>query len=258
MLKRLCFPSLVLLAGFLTGCETLTEVDVSRDIDSDPLGDITLLGGVVYATNNDASGHAGSQVDLMRFDVDGNLLEATAVALNGQGYMSACSDGRDIYLQARASGQLFRLTLGGVAWTRYDPFVSDQATAGVTMQARGIAYVAAEDSFVVLYQEADTNLYTLRRIGPDFEAMGSSATFAWDTFAPTAADLITVTWHDGRLWAIGAGADGYYLQGVDTAGVFTASLLIDTITEPVSGLCSTPGGLLIATESRHFHVRSVP
>ena len=258
MLRRSCFPALVLLAVVLTGCETTTEIDVSRDIDADPLGDITLLDDIVYATNNDASGHAGSQVDLMRFAVDGTPLEATPVALNGQGYMSACSDGQDIYLQSRASGQLFRLTLGGIAWTRRDAFVSDQATAGVTMLARGIAYAASEDSFVILYQEADTNLYTTRRIGPDFEAVGSSTTFAWETFAPTSADVITVTWHDGRLWAIGAGGDGYHLQGVDTAGAFTTSLLIDTITEPVCGLGSTATGLLIATENRHFHARSVP
>lgn len=249
-----CVLSIVLFAAILGGCESSPDIDMDRDTESDTLGDITMLDGEVYATNNDRSGHGGSQIDLLRFDTDGDLIDSMRLDINGMGYLSACTDGQGIFLQARGTGQMFRLTRDhGITWTRYDP------VAGSDLVARGVAYAADVDSFVVLYNAPGTNSYTIQRFGPGFDGpVGSSRSFEWDTFDPATRDVIAVTWHEGRLWAIGPDEQGWLLQGVDADGDFSVNVRIIDIPDQVCGLASTPDGLLVATTNRLFHLRAVP
>ena len=43
----------------LAGCDDDPGITTARDTLSDPYGGLTAMGEVLYATNHDASGHAG-------------------------------------------------------------------------------------------------------------------------------------------------------------------------------------------------------
>lgn len=230
----------------LAACEDDPASVTTKDTLSDPLGDVAALNGYLFATNEDRSGHAGSQVDLFQFNADGVAEEQFDLALNGVGYLAACSDGEWLYLQSRGTGRLFKVSpVGEIAWVRSDPF------AGAGKLACGIAYRADVDSFVVIYRNPGTTAYTTRQHGPDFAGEASPpVTNDWTLFDP-AAGILAVTWLDGWLWALGLDQVGQaVVQGLRDDGSATRFLTLDDAT--ACGLTVLDDELIAAYPDRRF------
>ena len=244
-MKRLLFP-LALALAVLAGCDDDPDPDTSSDTLADPIGDITVLGGDVLTTNEDHSGNADNQVDLFRYDTAGALLASASLNINGMGYLAAATDGQDIYLQARTTGQMFRTTPDGeVAWTRAD------LLAGAHALACGVTWRADLDSFVVLHRDPDTGNVAEHRFGPGFDgAPRLVRTIPWTLFEATSG-LLAIAWHDGWLWALGRDDSGQaVIQGVDDAGSFTRFITLPGAT--ACGLAADAGGLWVAYPDRRF------
>jgi len=248
MNRRLLLTSLLGLAVVLVlaACEDEEEIPTDRDTLADPIADIVALGDHLYTTNDDGSGHGGSQVDLFKFSRGGLAEDRFDLGLNGQGYLAACTDGRSLYLQARDTGQIFAVSpVGEVAWTRADPFVGSHALAC------GIAWRADVDSFVVVYRDPGTTTYLTRQYGPDFAGESSpAAAVDLDLFDP-ATGVRAVTWLDGWLWALGLDQDGQaVVQGFDRAGNVTRFFTLSDST--ACGLTAVADTLLVAYPDRRF------
>jgi len=230
----------------LPGCEDDPALNTERDTLNDPLADIAALGGYLFTTNEDRSGHAGSQVDLFKFSVDGFPEGRFDLGLNGVGYLAATADGSAIYLQARDTGQLFKVTpVGEIAWVRADPFADSRH------RACGIAYRADLDSFVTLYHEPGTANYIARHHGPNFDgAAAPRPARALDTFAPDDG-IRALAWHDGWMWALGRTADGHaVIQGFADGGGISRYVTLSDST--ACGLAPAEDGLLVAYPDRRF------
>jgi hypothetical protein len=230
----------------LAACDQEPDVDTTRDTLADPLGDVVALDGLLYATNDDRSGNAGSQVDLFEYDAGGAALGRHDLGLNHVGYLAAASDGDDLYLQARGSGRLFRATrLGEVVWTRHDPFV------GGDRLACGITHRADLDSFVVVYHRPGTSTYTTLRYGPGFEGeSGEPREHHWPVFDPDRGAR-AVAWADGRLWVLGPAVDGAMVIAgfADDGG---ATRIIELADDSACGLTARGGTLWVAYPDRRF------
>lgn len=248
MIRRLLLSSALALALLLSGCDDDPVLNTERDTLSDPIADIAVLGGYIFTTNEDWSGHAGSQVDLFKFSNDGFPEGRFDLGLNGVGYLAATADRSAIYLQARDSGLLFKVTpVGEIAWTRGDTYADGQH------QACGLAYRADLDSFVTLYHEPGTANYTARHHGPDFTgAADPLPARAFDTFDPDTG-VRAIAWHDGWLWALGRNAAGdAVVQGFADDGGVTRYLTLSDST--ACGLAPTDDGLRIAYPDRRFEL----
>ena len=92
MIRRLLLSAALALALLLSGCDDDPVLNTERDTLSDPIADIAALGGYLFTTNEDWSGHAGSQVDLFKFSVDGFPEGRFDLGLNGVGYLAATAD----------------------------------------------------------------------------------------------------------------------------------------------------------------------
>ena len=57
--------NILLLILFALSCEDSTNIDTYKNTYYDDIADITYLNESFYTTNNDFSGNAGSQVDLL-------------------------------------------------------------------------------------------------------------------------------------------------------------------------------------------------
>jgi len=250
MIRRLLLISALALALALalSGCDDDPILNTERDTLSDPIADIAALGGYLFTTNEDWSGHAGSQVDLFKFSVDGFPEGRFDLGLNGVGYLAATADHAAIYLQARDTGLLFKVTpVGEIAWTRGDPYADGQHLAC------GLAYRADLDSFVTLYHEPGTANYTARHHGPDFAgASDPLPARAFDTFDPDTG-VRAIAWHDGWLWALGRNAAGdAVVQGFADDGGVTRYLTLSDST--ACGLAPADDGLQVAYPDRRFEL----
>lgn len=248
MMRRLLLSSALALALalILAGCDDDPLVNTERDTLGDPIADIAALGGYLFTTNEDWSGHAGSQVDLFKFSADGFPEGRFDLGLNGVGYLAATADADAVYLQARDTGLLLKVTpVGEVAWTRGDPYADGRH------RACGLAYRADLDSFVTLYHEPGTANYTQRRHGPDFAgAAAPLPAIALDTFDPDDG-VRAIAWHDGWMWALGRTAAGAAIvQGFADDGAVTRYITLDDST--ACGLAPAPDGLRVAYPDRRF------
>jgi hypothetical protein len=253
MIRRLLLSSaLVLALAFaLFGCDDDPALSTERDTLSDPIADIAALGGYLFTTNEDRSGHAGSQVDLFKFSVDGFPEGRFDLGLNGVGYLAATADAAAIYLQARDSGQLFKVTpVGELAWTRGDPY------ADARHLACGLAYRADLDSFVTLYHEPGTANYITRHHGLDFAgAAPPLPTRTLDTFDP-GTGIRAIAWHDGWMWALGRSTAGEaVVQGFRDDGGVTRFITLPDST--ACGLAPAADGLRVAYPDRRFELLSL-
>ncbi len=254
MIRRLLLtPALALalaltLGLVLSGCDDDLVLNTERDTLSDPIADIATLGGYLFTTNEDWSGHAGSQVDLFKFSSDGFPEGRFDLGLNGVGYLAATADHAAIYLQARDSGLLFKATpVGEIAWTRDDSYADGQHLAC------GLAYRADLDSFVTLYHEPGTANYTARHHGPDFAgASNPLPARILDTFDPDTG-VFAIAWHDGWMWALGRNVAGdAVVQGFADDGGVTRYLTLSDST--ACGLAPADEGLRIAYPDRRFEL----
>jgi len=249
--RPLCLSALAMalvLTPILSGCDDDPVLNTERDTLSDPIADIAALGGYLFTTNEDWSGHAGSQVDLFKFSVDGFPEGRFDLGLNGVGYLAATADAAAIYLQARDSGQLFKVTpVGELAWTRGDPYADSGHLAC------GLAYRADLDSFVTLYHVPGTATYITRHHGPDFAgAAPPLPALTLDTFDPDTG-VRAIAWLDGWMWVLGRTATGAAaLQGFNDTGGFTRYITLSDST--ACGLAPTADGLRLAYPDRRFEL----
>lgn len=237
---------LALAALALVACNDDPEFDTTRITASDPLGDLVALDGHLFATNEDRSGNAGSQVDLFKFTTDGFPVNRFDLGINHVGYLAAATDGESVYLQARDTGQLFKATpVGEIAWTRSDPF------SGGGRLACGIAYRADLDSFEVVYRHPGTTAYTTLRYGPGFAGESSEPRDRdWPVFDPDRG-VKAVAWADGWLWALGPDLDGEaVVQGFGDDGGATRFFTLPD--NSACGLAAAGDTLWVAYPDRRF------
>ncbi|HOX25787.1 MAG TPA: hypothetical protein PLL30_10540 [Candidatus Krumholzibacteria bacterium] len=243
--ELLATAAAVAVALVLAGCDDEDEIATDRDTLTDPIADVAALGGYLFTTNEDRSGHGGSQIDLFKFAPGGFPEGRFGLGLNGMGYLAACSDGESLYLQARGTGQLFAVSpVGEIGWTRADPFVGSHALAC------GIAWRADVDSFVVIYRDPGTTTYTTVQYGPGFAGESSlPETHELSLFDP-ATGVRAVTWLDGWLWALGADTTGAAVVQGFAGGVVTRYFTLPD--ETACGLTAVDGTLVVAYPDRRF------
>lgn len=199
--------ALVLFAAALAlaGCSDSIDIEIERDTLSDPLGDIAIREGMIYATNHDESGHAGSQVDLLTFSLadPSEPLDTVMLELNGQGYLAMATDGLALFLQPRDRSALLKVSPAGrILWLRQDLQMAD-----AFMRACGICYDAEHERLVALYTK-DGSSFVVRRYSADFDSVVStSAPIAWDVFAPGTPPQ-AVAWDGGVFYVLGTDAGG--------------------------------------------------
>ena len=58
---------IILISFFIFSCQSELSINDNKNSYYDDISDITQLNNLVYTTNYDMSGNAGSQVDLMVF-----------------------------------------------------------------------------------------------------------------------------------------------------------------------------------------------
>jgi hypothetical protein len=234
------------LLALLAACEEDPESDDGKDTVTDPLGDIAHLDSYFFGANDDRSGNTGPQVDLFKFAMGGFPVDRFPLDINGQGYLAAAADSQWIYLQARGTGQLFKVSpVGEIAWTRGDPHTGPGALAC------GVLWRADVDSFEILYRDAATTTVAIRRYGPGFDGEpGSVRTVEAAAFAPDAGPL-AATWADGSVWMLGHDAGGSaVIEGFDDAGAVTDVIPLDD--PDACGLTADGDILYIAYPDRSF------
>ncbi len=197
---------LLITALALAGCNTSPDASGERDTLSDPLGDIAYANGMIYATNDDGSGHVGSQVDLYAY-ADGALespQKTVALELNGYGYLAMASDGVDLYLQPRGRARIIKAAPDGALPRLRD----DVPAADARWRGCGLCYDTDTAQLVALYA-TDRGSLVWRRYDPASGAVvATSPPVVWDVLAP-------------GVWprAITGHGATFYVLATDTAGV---------------------------------------
>jgi hypothetical protein len=190
--------------GALGACDDDPDINTDRDTASDPFGDIAALGTAIYATNDDQSGNAGSQVGLFPFALDGTPAGAELVLdLNGCGYLAMTADDKNLLLQIRDTGRVICVTpAGGLLWNRTDTEMADDG-----WRACGICRRPGAAEVVALYTQNDTT-FVARTYNLDLtEVVATTDEFGWDGLPPPVFPRALV--HDGDQWVVLASdADG--------------------------------------------------
>ena len=174
-----------LIAGVFTitlllSCEDDLQINTDKNTYYDDISDITMLNGHFFSTNYDLSGHAGSQIDLLKFDEDGAgdyyIDGSFDLDMNGQGYIAITNDGEDLYLQSRNTSLL--ISCSPIAQQAYSG-MDDIAT---NWQPSGLAYDGDKDSLLALYRNReDRSQYRLRTLSKSRELnSGGDAYFSLD------------------------------------------------------------------------------
>jgi hypothetical protein len=190
--------------GCLGACDDEPDIITERDVSSDPLGDITALGDTIYATNDDRSDNAGSQVGLFRYLLDGSPAgDELTLELNGCGYLAMTDDDENLLLQVRESGRVISVSPGGeLRWIRQDTELADGG-----WRACGICRRPGADEVVALYTRTDST-FVARTYNGDLSAvLATTDAFAWDGVPGRIYPRALV--HDGTQWVVlAATADG--------------------------------------------------
>ncbi len=206
----------------LGACDDDPDITTDRDTASDPFGDIAAVGNVIYATNDDRSGNAGSQVGLFPFALDGLPAGSELpLDLNGCGYLAMADDGANLLLQIRDTGRVICVTpAGALLWNRTDTEMADGG-----WRACGLGRRPGADELVALYTR-DDYAFVARTYDLDFaEVLATSDAFTWDAFPTTIFPRALV--HDGAQWVVlAADADGANVT-------FTLDATFDDVGAPV-------------------------
>ena len=161
-----------LITLFILSCEDSPVIDTNKNTYYDDIADITYLNGYFFSTNYDLSTNAGSQIDLLTFEMNSDSVYYIAdnfdLGMNGQGYLAITNDGTDLYLQSKNSFLIIKCSsIGEKAFTRWD-------TITVNWQTAGLAYQSENDSLLALYRNLDTlNQYRVRTISKDLSIESS-------------------------------------------------------------------------------------
>ena len=98
---------ILLITLFILSCEDSPVIDTNKNTYYDDIADITYLNGYFFSTNYDLSTNAGSQIDLLTFEMNSDSVYYIAdnfdLGMNGQSYLAITNDGTDLYLQSKNS-----------------------------------------------------------------------------------------------------------------------------------------------------------
>jgi len=211
------FPSLIILS-----CQGSLDINTSKHTATDPIADITYLNGYFYSTNLDRSGNSGPQIDLYKFDGESLPVNRFPLDLNGQGYLAAANDGKNLYFQPRFTDYIFKSTpLGELYWYQSDYFPDNDSTF---MYWRGRGLTWADSNLIALYRHKDdSTLYRWRFLnvnGDGFQTV-KDTTVIWEhlndigVFA-LEVELETINIPDTTGIQGNSTYDNYILAAVDT------------------------------------------
>ncbi len=233
--KRL-IVGLIPVAILLFSCEDDLYIETDKNTYYDDISDITALNGHFFSTNYDLSGHAGTQIDLLRFTknpagdyyIDGSY----DLDMNGQGYFAITHDGVDLYLQSRNTNLIVKCSpIAQKAYISMDN-VEDN------WQPSGLAYDGEKDSLLVLYRNRQAlNQYRLRTLSKSGDlTSGGDKHFSLDIIDQGPNGIYAFEFYNGS----------FFMLGVDTTQTDALIILdqafqvesIDSILDStVVGLC---------------------
>lgn len=230
-------------------CADDSAVNTQKDTFYDDIADICYVSDHFFTTNYDLSGHAGDQIDLIRFDATGTHVDdAFDLSLNGQGFLAMTTDGVDIYLQSRNNGGIIKSSLiGERAYMRWDSLDASH------WMASGICYLPQKDSLLLLYRnlnrKKEYRARTVSKTRPHIA--GSERLFS--------LDFIDTTSHG--IWAIAYKDTWFYMLGLDT--LYEDKLIItdedfqvitveDIVDSTVVGLCFKDDDLYFSYRPRRI------
>ena len=194
---------LIPLALLLFSCEEDIYIESDKNTYYDDIADITALNGSFFSTNYDLSGHAGSQIDLLRFkensSADYYIDGSYDLDMNGQGYFAITNDGVDLYLQSRNTNLIVKCSpIAQKAYTRMDDVENN-------WQPCGLAYDGERDSLLALYRNRQAlDQYRLRTLSKngDFTA-GGDKYFSMDFIEQGANGVYAMEFYNGSLFMLG-------------------------------------------------------
>ncbi len=190
---------------FLVSCEDEPYVSTDKSTFYDDMADITAMNGFFYSTNYDLSGHAGSQIDLLKFEIneaDIFLTDNYDLDLNGQGYLAITNDGSNLYLQSRDTQLIMKYSvIGERGLLGYDDLSTSWLPAG-------LAYNIDIDSLLGLYRNSqDLTEFRMRTLSTDlFGEASRDARIQLGFIDRAYHGIYALEYHDYR----------FYLLGVDT------------------------------------------
>ncbi|NQV15630.1 hypothetical protein HQ531_09250 [bacterium] len=192
----------------LFSCEDKLVINTDKNTYYDDIADLTYLNGHFFTTNYDLSGHAGSQIDLLKYEYNVEhilISDSYDLDMNGQGYLAITNDGTDLYLQSRFSQLIVKSSaIGERAFLRADDIETN-------WQPSGLAYNENNDSLTALYRNLnDLSQYRIRTISKDI----SSEATRDELFQ---IDFVDTTYHG--IYAMEYHDSNFYMLGVDTSQV---------------------------------------
>ncbi len=187
-------------------CEDKQDINSNKNTYIDDIADITALNGYFYSTNYDLSGNSGSQIDLLKYEINGDnifLTDAFELDMNGQGYLAITSDGSDLYLQSRQTELLIKASgIGELVFLRYDDLASN-------WHPSGLAFNPDTDSLFALYRNSQAPIqYRMRTISKTIDQVASHD----ETFQ---LPFIDTLYHG--VYALEYFDSHFYMLGVDTS-----------------------------------------
>lgn len=194
---------LIPVALLFFSCEDDLYIETDKNTYYDDISDITELNGHFFSTNYDLSGHAGSQIDLLRFKenssgdyyIDGSY----DLDMNGQGYIAITNDGVDLYLQSRNTNLILKCSpIAQKAYTSMD-YVEDN------WQPSGLAYDGEKDSLLALYRNRlALDQYRLRTLSKSGDlTAGGDKYFSMDFIERGANGVYAMEFYNGSLFLLG-------------------------------------------------------
>jgi hypothetical protein len=204
-MKRLLLLTLFLaLAG--AGCDSL-DVDTSKDVDSDPISDITLFNNQFHTVNIDTSGNAGSQIDLIQLSDAGERLANIPLEMNGHGYMAITDDEERFYLLSRRYEILFTVSPDG------EQINGQWANLEEVWQPVAVTYVEDEDKLLMLYRNSSNpSEYRARLVEKDnIGTHERDLVFSYDFISTGATGIYALAYNDDQFYALGINQQGEHI-----------------------------------------------
>ncbi|MBN1637723.1 MAG: hypothetical protein JW866_02060 [Ignavibacteriales bacterium] len=231
----------------LFSCDDELVIDTTKDTFSDPLADITALGNYIYTTNYDLSYNSGSQIDLLRFTIDGILDNQFDLRMNGQGYIAITNDGSNIYLFSRNTNLIVKVTPTG------EKIYLKQQKLETNWSAAGICYLTDRDSLLFMYQNLRTPAQYRIKItdknNPDYVG-----TDIMKTFNEFSGD-------EGTIFSVDYSNSNFYFLGIDTTNSISLKitdnnfyqLSFETISDStIMGMCVRNGDVYFSHNDRRI------
>jgi len=246
-MKLLCAMTFTVLLIGLWGCGTGPEQVISPEpifIGDDPFNDLTVLDERFYLTNFDLNEGSGKRINLYSFDLSGQPVAAFNLSMNGQGFISICSDGDDLFLFCRTTGLLLRIAPTGDLSAASFP-----GTELIGWQAGGLLAMD-EEIFALLWNGSDA--LKVNELDPENLTLEE---------IPTLDSLIFPYRRDFRSLCGDELTDMIYLLCSDSAGIDYLEKLdgswkfLDEIAladSHVAGITWLDGEIWVSTEDRRI------